>query len=935
MRCINYHTAKRRCNSILRIIQEADPDICKKIASIIVSDNNINKITSPLMGILVDCFGEIKPWLTKSNHIPYKNRGLRPGVRRPLQMIIHALRTSAPDTGKITCALCEEDKIFTNNSCAVCSLLSSIQCHFKLNKEQVQTHTTKKSPPVPYDNNKNQKDLLETLSSPITSPLIKANIRNELKTLKSIKKRKNNASINTKSLHHTESNALEKDNHGNPPILNITTHSPVDSPHITKIPRPPHATAQKSNSPQEKKNITAPTVNVSTARNLLKDLNKCEIKENTSDEQNNSGLRIKNQILRSSAMNSILSKINKHSDVNFHIANSNLLSYLSTQEYERTKNIPEAINFPVQKAKKRDLGTYFFPIFLGSFHQGNWVSICIKKVKTSNTTNVLGWVFDPAKMINKNNKIPEILTLEAKHFFNKNISWEFPSCLPLKERECGPRCVTTCLILALAIQFDMPWQTAIKEACNLSITEEKLAPHLCREITFKIDSNLLEVWDTKFVFPIHKKTIESKIPSENIASKTESVVLNKSCDKFTIEIKGADNFKKNRKRKKRDYNTSHSKIQKKKMLKKKNTKGTDRKIVPTKSQKHTNGKKRGERKEDSTFSRSKALGNRDINSTDIRTTPNNDDFPKNTPNQSTNLTTINQKEVYKNERKESELSYIQITSNSSHIQNTVFSKTRKNIRSKQATTIKTNNSWDYQSVHQILYSTDDIDSIISQIGNSTITKRNIQTLKPETWLNDEVINTFLALAIKQHNRTTATSNGNLVHCFNSFFFTKLCQNNAYSYENVERFSRRVHNGDIFCLEKLIIPININGNHWTIVCINFSQKSILYLDSLGGQSTLHTKSCIRYLQDEYMRRHHSPLVNIHEWSIRNNREGTPKQKNNYDCGVFVCLYALHLIRNEPFNFTQADINRNIRPWIAKAILQKRIPNTSEGYCDTSL
>ena len=932
MRCMNYHTAKRRCDTILHEIKKADPSTCKKIASIIVSDENVNKITSPLMGILIDCLGEIQPWLTKSNRVPYKNRGLRPGVRKPLQMIIHALRSSSINMEKIKCASCKEEMIVTINSCAGCNLLSSIHHHFKFNNAQAQTPTTKNYPPVPNDNNTNQKDLLEKLTSPIISPLIKANICNELKTLRSPKKRKNVTPKNNKSPTHIEDHASKNNEHKQPSSTNTPTNYSDGNTYTDETSRLVLHSMQKPNSNKKKKNTTAYTSKVSTARNLLHELNTNETKNDSSNKQNNTGLRLQNQMLRSAAMNSILSKINLRSNSNFHIANSNLLSYLDTQEFTRTKNIPESINFTLQKARDRHLGTYLFPLFIGSYHQGNWITICVKKMKADKSTNIFGWLFDPTNKFNKKNKIPEMITLETKYCFNRSISWELPSCLPLKERECGPRCVTTCLILALAVQFNIPWQTAITEACNLSIAEEKLTPHLCREITFKIDTKISEVWDTKLVFPMCNKTNNKKTTSIDITNIATSRLLNNYSDTATIETKVSNNNnnRKSRKRRKRTFDKLRFRIDKHSKRKKESA---NQMTMSSGLQNYINDKSRGKQEKNIVFNKPKALGRKDINSTNILRTPKNIASPNifSTPSART-IPTIQKKE-YNNERKITKSIHIHTISNLSHEYNSLISN-GKSIENKQPPATKINKSWDYTAVFQILQETNDVDSIISHIGNNTITKRNIQTLKPETWLNDEVINTFLALAQQQYNSSTSSTHGNPVHCFNSFFFTKLLQNDAYSYKNVDRFSRRIHNNDIFCLDKLIIPININGNHWTVICINFHQKSILYLDSLGDHGTLYTNSCLRYLQDEHIHRHHYPLADITGWSIQSNREGTPKQNNNYDCGVFVCLFALHLIRNEPITFTQSDINRGIRPWIAKAILQKCIPNTREGYCDTS-
>ncbi|KAG8913500.1 SUMO1 sentrin specific peptidase 1 [Tulasnella sp. 418] len=37
--------------------------------------------------------------------------------------------------------------------------------------------------------------------------------------------------------------------------------------------------------------------------------------------------------------------------------------------------------------------------------------------------------------------------------------------------------------------------------------------------------------------------------------------------------------------------------------------------------------------------------------------------------------------------------------------------------------------------------------------------------------------------------------------------------------------------DVFSLEHLIVPVNVNSNHWAVVAIDFPSQSIMYFDSL--------------------------------------------------------------------------------------------------------
>ena len=62
------------------------------------------------------------------------------------------------------------------------------------------------------------------------------------------------------------------------------------------------------------------------------------------------------------------------------------------------------------------------------------------------------------------------------------------------------------------------------------------------------------------------------------------------------------------------------------------------------------------------------------------------------------------------------------------------------------------------------------------------------------------------------------------------------------------------------------------------------------------------------------------LNIDDWTsmFGDNDEGCPQQRNGYDCGVFVCMFALHAMYGSEMRFSQTDIT-NCRRLIAHEIL----------------
>lgn len=159
------------------------------------------------------------------------------------------------------------------------------------------------------------------------------------------------------------------------------------------------------------------------------------------------------------------------------------------------------------------------------------------------------------------------------------------------------------------------------------------------------------------------------------------------------------------------------------------------------------------------------------------------------------------------------------------------------------------------------------------------------------YLNDEVINKYMDL-INERSPDT-------VYAFNTFFFLAL---SAKGYSSVSRWTKKI---DIFSKQKLFIPVHIDEeSHWCLVCVNFKEKSIKYYDSLGGRNFKCLKFILYYLVFEHVDKKKEEF-RPDGWLLVNEKK-CPQQTNVWDCGVFICMFAEHLSRNVPLNFTQDDM-----------------------------
>ena len=119
--------------------------------------------------------------------------------------------------------------------------------------------------------------------------------------------------------------------------------------------------------------------------------------------------------------------------------------------------------------------------------------------------------------------------------------------------------------------------------------------------------------------------------------------------------------------------------------------------------------------------------------------------------------------------------------------------------------------------------------------------QNLLTLRPETWLDDIIINFYFK---------DIESRGNIGHdciLYNSFFMTNLVDDDEkYDFSKVTRFVKP----EMFKKKKIILPINLHNNHWAIGVVDIKMKIIKYLDSKHNDGDLYVKALLQFVHDAW-------------------------------------------------------------------------------------
>ena len=94
--------------------------------------------------------------------------------------------------------------------------------------------------------------------------------------------------------------------------------------------------------------------------------------------------------------------------------------------------------------------------------------------------------------------------------------------------------------------------------------------------------------------------------------------------------------------------------------------------------------------------------------------------------------------------------------------------------------------------------------------------------------------------------------------------------------------------DIFTCSRILIPVNIKLKHWILACIDFEQKWIAWLDSIGDTHEQETRLLFTWLTREHSL-NRSSVFEPAEWSIHSGplpNMQVPLQSNDFDCCIFI-------------------------------------------------
>lgn len=156
---------------------------------------------------------------------------------------------------------------------------------------------------------------------------------------------------------------------------------------------------------------------------------------------------------------------------------------------------------------------------------------------------------------------------------------------------------------------------------------------------------------------------------------------------------------------------------------------------------------------------------------------------------------------------------------------------------------------------------------------SKLSRAVISRLKPETWLNDELVNVHNRIILSELDEKIRRAIPGRKRCYfmSSYFIPTLIneknlnpsRRGKFNYDNVKRWIR----GGTFLFDTayLFVPYNQNGVHWTLVVVAFQEHKIVYYDSFHEERRDIVNHVIEFLRMHY-RDATGSLAGIPEWEV---------------------------------------------------------------------
>lgn len=246
------------------------------------------------------------------------------------------------------------------------------------------------------------------------------------------------------------------------------------------------------------------------------------------------------------------------------------------------------------------------------------------------------------------------------------------------------------------------------------------------------------------------------------------------------------------------------------------------------------------------------------------------------------------------------------------------------------------------------------DTAVSFKSGLSLTYRQLATLAPGQWLNDQVINAYLSMICEERN---ALRGKEVAVSLGTHFYARVEQELRGRTSDAETLPPLLTNSGVLrwlrrrrhvlqpgTTRIVLVPVNLSQTHWALAVLNWELCTWFYYDSyIHGKSAVARGELIlrqlahafseswRILCGDDVSRHvdcrrvvAAAAAHGNDVSAESGFAVAPQQTNSYDCGVFVCCAAWCAVNGVAMDFTQCDVTASRRVMLHELFCQRGLP-----------
>ena len=205
---------------------------------------------------------------------------------------------------------------------------------------------------------------------------------------------------------------------------------------------------------------------------------------------------------------------------------------------------------------------------------------------------------------------------------------------------------------------------------------------------------------------------------------------------------------------------------------------------------------------------------------------------------------------------------------------------------------------------------------------SQLSQRGLLSLRGDTWVTDEVINSYGSL-LSEASLAAARQGGTSPPIFitSTFFLPKLGLTlEEYDFEGVRDWNKQLMGLLSYSSFHVIVPYNVGNYHWAFAVLSVSKWGIqkMHFDGYGGQGSAVLNVLERWFTQYLEEIAHLPPPVM--WTL--GPTPTPRQTDSHSCGP-ACLLAMDQLRRGVKIDFEYGIFATFRKVIAFEIMAKQL------------